>query len=310
MPYWRRAFVLLCLSALAAAQAPGSRPNSAADVPSNLLDEAAALRSAGNFEGALDRYRLALKADSKSYGAQLGLADTYALIGEQSRARQEYAMAMRLARSQSQRVEAAMQSAITHLRERNFEAADIAFQVVADRARSGRLTHLEAQAYRLMAVYQIGHATALRHLDRAEATLLAGRISAPERDLELARILRVRAIKAQANGQQELAAKSLWKLAQMASAGAGNEVVQRSYHAAAGALLMQEGKNTEAIPHLERDTGDPASMVRLAQAYEDSGDSKAAETMRARLAALNEPTIEQAIVVPVVRAAMAKPKPE
>jgi hypothetical protein len=160
-----------------------------------------------------------------------------------------------------------------------------------------------------MAVYQIGHATALRYLDKAETALLAGRVALSERDQELARILRVRAIKAQADGRQDLAAKSLWRLERMASAST-EEVIQRSYHAAAGALLMQDDKFVEAIPHLEQDIGDPGSMVRLVHAYERNGDMNAADAMRARLAVLNEPTIEQAIVVPVVRAAMAQPKTE
>jgi hypothetical protein len=73
---------------------------------------------------------------------------------------------------------------------------------------------------------------------------------------------------------------------------------------------MQDDKFVEAIPHLEQDSGDPGSMVRLVHAYERNGDMKAADAMRARLAELNEPTIEQAIVVPVVRAAMAQPKTE
>jgi tetratricopeptide (TPR) repeat protein len=315
MLYSTRAFVLLCLSVSAvAAQRPAmpSRARASAqtrDVPGKLLDEAAALRGAGNFEGALDGYRASLQAHPRFYAAQLGLADTYALMGDQPRARQEYAMAMRLARNETERLAAAMQSAITHLREKNFDAADTAFHVVADRAHGRGLARLEAQAYRLMAVYQIGHATALRYLDKAETALLAGRVALSERDQELARILRVRAIKAQADGRQELAAKSLWRLERMAGANA-DEVIQRSYHAAAGALLMQDDKFVEAVPHLEQDIGDPGSMVRLVQAYERNGDMKAADALRARLAELNEPTIEQAIVVPVVRAAMAQPKTE
>lgn len=315
MRYSRRAFILWCVFVCAGvlqAQAPPSRPGSSAlhDLR-HVLDQAAALRSAGDFEAALDAYRAALKADPKLYAAQLGLADTYALMGDQPRARQEYATAMRLSGSEPERIEAATQSAITHLRDRNFDAADTAFQVIIHRARSAGLTRFQAQAYRLMAVYQIGHATALRYLDKAEATLLGdARVSTSERDQELARILRVRAIKAQADGRQELAAKSLWRLERMASASTDDETIQRCYHAAAGALLMQDEKFAEAIPHLERDIGDPGSMVRLVHAYEQTGDMKAADVLRVRLTGLNEPTIEQAIVVPVVRAAIAKPRTE
>jgi hypothetical protein len=42
----------------------------------------------------------------------------------------------------------------------------------------------------------------------------------------------------------------------------------------------------------------------MAEAYEKTGNSKDAAALRERLAHLNEPTIEQAIVVPEVRAAL------
>jgi len=45
------------------------------------------LRMAGNFEGALTHYRAALKMDPDFVSSQLGLGDTYALMGNQEQAR-------------------------------------------------------------------------------------------------------------------------------------------------------------------------------------------------------------------------------
>ena len=51
-------------------------------------------RMAGRFEDALTHYRMSLKIDPTFNESQLGLGDTYALMGDQAKARMEYAKAM------------------------------------------------------------------------------------------------------------------------------------------------------------------------------------------------------------------------
>ena len=59
------------------------------------------LRMAGDFEGSLTHYRAALKIDPDFVTSQLGLGDTYALMGNQEQARIEYDKAIRFASQRS-----------------------------------------------------------------------------------------------------------------------------------------------------------------------------------------------------------------
>jgi tetratricopeptide (TPR) repeat protein len=54
-------------------------------------------RSAGRLEDALVHYRAALKIDPAFIDSRVGLADTYAVMGDEPRARAEYATAIRKA---------------------------------------------------------------------------------------------------------------------------------------------------------------------------------------------------------------------
>ena len=84
-----------------------------------------------------------------------------------------------------------------------------------------------------------------------------------------------------------------------------SHAVQTAYHEAAGAVLVGQGKYAEAIPHLEEDNENPASMERLWKAYKQTGASEDARLLGAKLANLNEPTVEQALIVPGFRTLLA-----
>jgi predicted Zn-dependent protease len=83
-----------------------------------------------------------------------------------------------------------------------------------------------------------------------------------------------------------------------------SQVIQLCYHAAAGAVLAAQQRYAEAIPHLEEDSADPLSMKLLWRAYSSTGEAAQAEALAAKLAALNVPTLEQALVVPSFRASL------
>ena len=63
------------------------------------------LRMAGNFEGSLQHYRAALKIDPDFVTSQVGLGDTYALMGNQEQARIEYDKAIRFAHTEADRLD-------------------------------------------------------------------------------------------------------------------------------------------------------------------------------------------------------------
>jgi tetratricopeptide (TPR) repeat protein len=260
------------------------------------------LRMAGNFEGALDHYRAALKIDPDFASSQLGLGDTYALMGDQTRARAEYDKAIQIAHNDADRVDYSVQKAITWARENNFTEADKAFATVADKAHAQGLDLQEAQEHRMMSLYQSDDAAALKHLEAAEDALShQASISQSDREDERARILRYRAERAAHAGNQELADKTLEQLEKMAGS-SRSQVIQASYHGAAGALLMAKQKFAEAVSHLEEDKDSPYSMELLSRACSETGAADKMHEAEVRLRATNVPTMEQALVVPAARA--------
>jgi tetratricopeptide (TPR) repeat protein len=259
------------------------------------------LRMAGNFEGSLTHYRAALKIDPTFVTSQVGIADTLALMGNQAQARVEYDKAIAQAHNEADRIDYMMQKALTFVRDGNLAEADKAFEEAAARAHAQGLDLQESQAHQRMAEYQTEDAAALHHLEAAEKALSCRQdLPVLDSNQQLARILRQRAVRAAHAGNTELADKSLKQLETMAST-SRDLVIQSSYHGAAGALLVAQGKFDAAIPHLEEDQDDPFSLQLLSKAYDESGASEKMHEVEARLRGTNVPTIEQALVVPAAR---------
>ena len=259
------------------------------------------LRMAGNFDGSLQHYRAALKIDPDFVSSQLGLGDTYALMGNQEQARTEYDKAIRYAHNETERLTFGMQKAMTYVRDGNYAEADKQFQEIAQTAHAKEQDLQEAQALRHMAEYQADDNAALKHLKLAEESLNhRSTISASDRDEELSRILRARVVRAASAGDQSLADKSLQQLAAMSN-GSRNRVIQSSYHGAAGTLLINQKKYEEAIAHLEEDQENPFTMQLLVQAYYQTMQTDKLHEVEARLRGTNVPTMEQALVVPAAR---------
>ena len=261
------------------------------------------LRMSGNFEGALEHYRAALKIDPWFDYSQLGLADTYALMGNQAQARVEYDKAIQNAYTAADRLSYALQSATTWVRENNLAEANKAFALVADKAHATGFGLIEAEAHRMMSLYQRDDAEALKHLASAEEALnrpTAASISQSDREDERARVLRYRAVRADHAGNEELAAQTRQQLESMAGS-TRSAVVQSSYHGAAGTLLMGKQQIKEAIVHLEEDEDNPYSLELLSRAYAISHASEKKHEVEVKLRASNAPTMEQALVVPGIR---------
>jgi tetratricopeptide (TPR) repeat protein len=257
-------------------------------------------RMAGQFDSSLEHYRAALKIDPDFVTSQLGLGDTYALMGNQEQARIEYDKAIRFAHNEADRLTYSMQKAMTYVRDGNFAEADKQLQEVAVTAHAKEQDLQEAQALRQMGEYQADDGVALRHLSLAEEALgHRSTISASDRNEELSRILRVRAVR-EAHSNRAEADKTLRQLQSMAN-GTRNRVVQSSYQGAAGTLLMDDKKYEEAIAHLEEDQDNPFTMELLVQAYYQAGKPDKLHELEARLRGTNVPKMEQALVVPAIR---------
>ncbi|HYX70428.1 MAG TPA: tetratricopeptide repeat protein [Terriglobales bacterium] len=260
------------------------------------------LRMAGKFDQALEHYRAALKIDPKFPSSQVGIADTYALMGEYDRAREEYPKAIVMAPTPADKANYRLQEAMTWVREKKYDEADQAFTAAAEQARADGLMLQEAQAQRMMAVYAPDAKAAASHLDRAELALADAKdLSETDRQEEVAAELRVRATRAAMAGQKEAAQQALEALAEVVRSDPST-VIQRTYEATQGALLEQEGKYAEAIPHLQEDAHNALSAQLLLLCYQKTGAAQQAKDLASWLAGLNEPTLEQALVVPEFRA--------
>jgi Flp pilus assembly protein TadD len=253
-------------------------------------------RMAGDFEGSLKHYRAALKIDPDFVSSQVGLGDTYALMGNQEQARVEYDKAIRFAHNEADRLSYEMQKAMTWVRDDNFGEADKLFLEIAQDAHAKEQDVQEAQAYWHMAEYQPDDNAGLKYLQQAEAALShIAAISKGEKDAELSRILRSRGERATHLGNGEVAAACLKQLEDMADA-SRNKIIQSSYNGAAGAMLMNQKKYNEAIAYLEEDQSNPLSLQLLVQAYYHTNQSNKLHEAEARLRGTNIPTIEQALV--------------
>ena len=275
------------------------------DQPNPQDSYAEILRLSGDFEGALQHYQAALKIDPKFVYSQLGIGDTCALMGDEARARTEYAKAVAAAQSDADRVEFEMQSAMTWVRERNYPQADTAFAAVAAQAHSLGLQFHEAEIYRMMAMYQPDSPAALKRLQQAEAVLAeAGSVPKSDRDEELARVLRWRVVRAGDAGDQDTADHALQRLQAMTVL--GSHAIHHAYEAALGARLMQQGKYAEAIPHLQEDHDNAFSIKLLADAYIRTGATAEAEAESKLLHTLFSPTMDQAVLATPRRERLAQ----
>ena len=260
------------------------------------------LRMSGDFAGALEHYHAALKLDPSFITSQLGLGDTYAVIGDQAQARIEYDRAVKAAQTPADRLDYGLQKGTSWAREGKFAEADKAFAEIVSNAHSLGIHLEEAQAHRMMSLYQAEDSAAIQYLSEAEEALHhPGNIAQSDREEERARILRYRAVRAAHAGKQELANITLRQLQTMASS-SRSTIIQNSYHGAAGALLVSSEKFAEAVPELEDDPTNPYSLDLLSQAYSELGAFDKMHEVSAKLRSMNLPTMEQALVVPAARA--------
>jgi len=260
------------------------------------------LRMAGNFDKSLEHYRAALAIDPQFYSSQFGIADTYSLMGDQVRARQEYeAGFQKFPLPELHLVQWQTREAETFIREGDLKGADHAFQAIADDAHSKHMSQVEADTYRQMAMYQPDPKQGLALISKAEAAAKEGK-NAMQAAIhqEQAQILRAHVEIALKTGNRQTVHTLLVRLQEM-SATSNDRLIDTAYHGAAGAALFSQHKYDEAISHLEEDKNNPLSLKLLAAAYQRIGYSAGAKRTSETLANLNDPSLEQALVVPPFR---------
>src|SRR5450432_504097 len=260
------------------------------------------LRLAGRFDESIQHYRAALAIDPKFYSSQFGIADTYSLMGKQSQARKEYKAGFKtFPLEEMQQVMWQTREATTYVREGDMKGADRAFQALANSAHSRQISQVEADTYRQMAIYQPDSKKALQLLYKAEAALQEHKNATTTAiEQEEAQILRARVELAVRIGDKKAGQANLDRVDQMAQT-ANDRLIESAYHGAAAAIFYSEGNYDRAIEHLEQDADNPLSVELLVDAYEKSGDAESARRTADSLAHRNDPTVEQALVVPSFR---------
>jgi tetratricopeptide (TPR) repeat protein len=267
------------------------------------------LRMAGHYTIAIDHYRVALNINPQFYSSQFGIADTYLLMGDEARARQEYDSAFKKFPSlpQLERTRWMTRQASTYVHEGNVTGADQAFQSIADYAHDKHLSQVEAETYRQMAMYQTQGDRALALLANAENAVHEGNnVSSIDAHQEAAQILRTRVEVAIKAGDALAADSAVAKLVQLAL-NSDDKIIDAALNGALGAHLFYEKKYNEAIPHLEEDGNSPLSLQRLASAYRMTGYFSGARHIEQVLANFNDPSVEQAVVVPAFRKCLQNP---
>jgi len=262
------------------------------------------LRMAGHYDQALEHYRKSLELDPAYLSSQLGIADTYALMGDEARARTEYEKVIQAGASERTKINYLNQVALTYLREGNSDEAAQRYAKSAQRAHELGFSDVEAECHRFMAMFDPNFERAIKHLDEAEKILLGNHtLAASNLQNGLSRILYVRAWRAAKAGKTSVASTAVAGLQKLANT-SGNNLILQSYHAAAGMLSLAQGKYPDAVTHLEEDRYTHLiSMEQLALAYAKAGNRDDAAKLREEIKQTNLPNIEQVLVVDPLRKA-------
>jgi tetratricopeptide (TPR) repeat protein len=261
------------------------------------------LRMLGDFKGALAHFEASEKMVPGF--SQIGISTTYALMGDEERARAEYDKAVDLEKDPGTKVVDQMLQAMTYYRENRLEDGRKANLALALRVhKDGRFPVSEAEIHRTMALFNPDPKGAMRDLRDAELVLAEKHvISRDEHDTELATILQTRTfIAAQANMKAE-AERALAPLSLMAKTSRSNPV-QKAYHSANGAVMLLEGRYAFAVSEFHEDTRNPLTLRLLAEAETKAGEPAAGQSVLVTLAAINDERIESAVAVPQARAAL------
>ncbi|PWT86988.1 MAG: hypothetical protein C5B58_00545, partial [Acidobacteria bacterium] len=257
--------------------------------PQDSLGEV--LRYAGDDQGSLEHYALALKISPKFYTSQIGLGDTAAMMGDYTRARAEFDKAVPIAPTKRDKLHIDFQKALVSFWEGKPDQGRAELAALAEKARN------EKDAY---AQYEIGLGRAflsknteeelaiLDSLEQAFSHPVSG-MSDTDRHTAVASMLRERVRLLCLKGQIAAAGKAVTRLEELATK-TRDQVIENCYDSARGYLLFVEGDYTGAVEELSTDSHNPLIARQIVLAYEKIGDTGAAALARNRLKYLRAPT--------------------
>jgi tetratricopeptide (TPR) repeat protein len=266
------------------------------------------MRMLGDYPAALEHYQKALAINPHFNASQAGVASTYALMGDERKARVQYMVAIRGTKERSTQIGYRILYAMTYYRENKPRLARAEFEKVDTEAHAAGLTVQEAEIHRAMALFNPDAASALKDLDEAREDLSETRKSnllPGDRDNELALILQARAFIAVNAGKTDAAQATLKLLANMAQTSRSTPV-QEAYHSANGGVLYLQGDYAGAIAELQEDPQNPLSLQLQAEAQTKAGQNADARKTLETLAAISDERVETAFAAPPARLALKR----
>jgi tetratricopeptide (TPR) repeat protein len=279
---------IACLKRYAAVQP--NQPN-----PQDSLGEVS--RLVGDDQASLEHFTAALRIITNFFSSQVGLGDTYTLMGDYPRARAEYDKAHEIATNPRDRFHADFQKASVYFWEGQPELGRRALDELLTQARSQKESYAQFEIGFGAAALSADMATEISKLHELEALFqnpVAG-MSEPDRALSLSVILREQVRAASLSGRADVQQASIAKL-ERAAALSRNLIVEDSYDSARGFFLLSQGDAANAVDELAGDPHSPLAIQALAVAADKAGDSATAEMARTRLKVFRAPTVEWYLV--------------
>jgi tetratricopeptide (TPR) repeat protein len=264
------------------------------------------MRMLGDYPAALEHYQKALAINPHFNASQAGVASTYALMGDERKARAQYFVAIKGTKERSTQIGYRILYAMTYYRENKPRLARQEFELVDREAHVAGLTVQEAEIHRDMALFNPDATSALKDLDEAREDLSDTRknnLLPGDRDNELALILQARAFIAVNAGKTETAQAALKLLENMAQTSRSTPV-QSAFHSANGAVLYLQGDYAAAITELQEDPQNPLSLQLQAEAQTKAGQAADARKTLETLAAISDERVETAFAAPPARLAL------
>jgi tetratricopeptide (TPR) repeat protein len=263
--------------------------------PEDSLGEV--LRFAGDDQGSIDHYHAALKIITNFITSQVGLGDTYALMGDYANARTEYDKGVAMATNSRDRLHAEFQKALIYFWEGHPEQGRKALESLLEEARRHKDPYAQFEIGFARAALSPDAASELDQLRALEPMVqkpIAG-MSEPDRHVSWATIVREQARVAALNGRTAEAQDAIAKLEGFASQ-TRDLIVENSYECARGYLLFAQGDFAGAADELTSDPHSPVALQQLALAQEKLVNADAAESARTRLKYQRAPTVEWYLV--------------
>jgi hypothetical protein len=259
--------------------------------PQDSLGEVS--RYAGNDQSSLLHYHAALEITANFITSQIGLGDTYTLMGDYSPARAEYAKASAMANNERDRLHIEFQKALVFFWEGRASQGLRALHEVAQKARGAKEPYSLFEAQEAQALLAATSQERLRKLAEMETYFNASveNMGDADRNPSLAAIWRDQVRENAQQNKLDAAQAAVQKLEQLA-ARTRDLIVQDCYESARGYVFFAQKKFQEAAEQLSADPHSPVTVKWLAVARERAGDLSGADSAKSHFKYLRAPTAE------------------